>query len=87
MQISLKSDLEETDAEKFIKTLEEKEEINKIAEANMTSGALANGESEEAVQIIIAKDEKINELIHLSDRKTKKGVKLEEGKIAVTDKA
>ncbi len=86
MQISLKSDLEETDVENFIKTLEEKEEINKIAEANMTSGTLVNGENEEAVQIIIAKDEKINELIHLSDRKTKEEVQLEEGKIAITDK-
>ncbi len=86
MQISLKSDLQETEIENFIKTLEEKEEINKIAEANMTSGTLVNGENEEDVQIIIAKDEKINELIHLSDRKTKKEVKLEEGKIAITDK-
>lgn len=86
MQISLKSDLEETIIENFVKNLEEKEEINKIAEANMTSGTLANGESEEAVQIIIAKDEKINELIHLSDRKTKKEVQLEEGKIVITDK-
>ncbi len=86
MQISLKSDLEEIEVENFIKTLEEKEEINKIAEANMTSGTLVNGENEEDVQIIIAKDEKINELIHLSDRKTKKEVRLEEGKIAITDK-
>lgn len=86
MQISLKSDLEETDVENFIKTLEVKEEINKIAEANMTSGTLVNGENVEAVQIIIAKDEKINELIHLSDRKTKEEVQLEEGKIAITDK-
>ncbi len=86
MQISLKSDLEEIEVENFIKTLEEKEEINKIAEANMTSGTLVNGENEEDVQIIIAKDEKINELIHLADRKTKKEVRLEEGKIAITDK-
>ncbi len=86
MQISLKSDLEETGIENFVKTLEEKEEINKIAEANMTSGTLVNGENEEDVQIIIAKDEKINELIHLSDRKTKKELKLQEGKIAITDK-
>lgn len=86
MQISLKSDLQETEIENFVKTLEEKEEINKIAEANMTSGTLVNGENEEDVQIIIAKDEKINELIHLSDRKTKKEVQLEEGKIAITDK-
>lgn len=86
MQISLKSDLAEIEVENFIKTLEEKEEINKIAEANMTSGTLVNGKNEEDVQIIIAKDEKINELIHLSDRKTKKEVRLEEGKIAITDK-
>lgn len=86
MQISLKSDLEEIEVENFIKTLEEKQEINKIAEANMTSGTLVNGEYEEDVQIIIAKDEKINELIHLSDRKTKKEVQLEEEKIAITDK-
>lgn len=86
MQITLKSGLEETDVEDFINALEEKEEINKIAEANMTSGTLVNGENEEAVQIIIPKDEKINELIHLSDRKTKKEAQLEEGKIAITDK-
>lgn len=86
MQISLKSDLEETIIENFVKKLEEKEEINKIAEANMTSGTLVNGENEEDVQIIIAKDEKINELIYLSDRKTKKEVQLEEGKIVITDK-
>lgn len=86
MQISLKSDLEETEIDNFVKTLQEKEEINKIAEANMTSGTLVNERNEEDVQIIIAKDEKINELIHLSDRKTKKEVQLEEGKIAITDK-
>lgn len=86
MQISLKSDLEKIEIDNFINTLEQKEEINKIAEANMTSGTLVNGENEEAVQIIIPKDEKINELIHLSDRKTKKEAQLEEGKIAITDK-
>lgn len=86
MQVVLKSGIDEEDVQEFIAKLQAKEEINKIVETNMTSGTLVNGNKEEAVQIIIPKDETIEEVIHLADAKTKESITLEEGKIAITDK-
>lgn len=87
MQISLKNGLDETEIEEFINKLEGKEKITKIAQTYMTSGTLANYGKEEDVQIVVPKDEEIEELIHFSDSKTKNKVELQEGKIAITDKA
>lgn len=86
MQINLKSGIEEASIQEFISNLEQKEEINKVVETYMTSGTLINGENEEAVQIIVPKDERIEEVINFADSKTKEKVNLEEGKIAITDK-
>ena len=86
MQINLKSGIEKDAIEEFISSLEQKEEINKVIETYMTSGILINGENEEAVQIIVSKDEKIEEVINFADSKTKEKVSLQEGKIAITDK-
>lgn len=86
MQINLKSGIEKDAIEEFISSLEQKEEINKVIETYMTSGTLINGENEEAVQIIIPKDEKIEEVINFADSKTKEKVSLQEEKIAITDK-
>lgn len=86
MQINLKSEIEEETLKQFIGNLEQKEEINKIVKTYMTSGTLINKEYEENVQIIVPKDEKIEEVINFADNKTKEKVNLEEGKIAITDK-
>ena len=86
MQINLKSGIEKDATQEFISSLEQKEEINKVIETYMTSGTLINGENEEAVQIIVPKDEKIEEVINFADSKTKEKVSLQEGKIAITDK-
>lgn len=86
MQINLKSGIEKNAIQEFISNLEQKEEINRVIETYMTSGTLINGENEEAVQIIVPKDEKIEEVINFADSKTKEKVSLQEGKIAITDK-
>lgn len=86
MQINLKSGIEKDATQEFISSLEQKEEINKVIETYMTSGTLINGENEEAVQIIVPKDEKIEEVINFADSKTKEKVSLQQGKIAITDK-
>ncbi len=85
-QISLKSGIEKNELQEFINNLEQKKEINKVIETYMTSGTLINESKEEAVQIIVPKDEKIQEVVNLSDSKTKGKTTLKEGKIAITDK-
>lgn len=86
MQINLKSGIEKNAIQEFISSLEQKEEINKVIETYMTSGTLINGKNEEAVQIIVPKDERIEEVINFADSKTKEKASLQKGKIAITDK-
>ena len=86
MQINLKSGIEKNAIQEFISSLEQKEELNKVIETYMTSGTLINGTNEEAVQIIVPKDERIEEVINFADSKTKEKASLQKGKIAITDK-
>ena len=86
MQISLKNSAGNESVQEFIQELEKKEEVSKVVETYMTSGALVNGEKEEDIQIIVPKDEKIENVIQLIDTKKKEKIQLEEGKIAITDK-
>lgn len=86
MQISLKSGITNTELEELIKTLQEKQEIQTVVETQMTSGTLINQGNEQDVQIIIPKEENLQEVIHLADSKTKEEVNLQENKIAITEK-
>lgn len=86
MQISLKNSAENESVQEFIQELEKKEEVSKVVETYMTSGTLVNGEKEEDIQIIVPKDEKIENVIQLIDTNKKEKIQLEEGKIAITDK-
>lgn len=88
MQINLKNGLSEEQKNTYIKNLQEKEGIEKIAETYMNSTTAVNGENEEDVQIIIPNDEEnIKGLINILDVKTGEYVQLKENEIALTDKA
>jgi len=87
MQINLKNEIEEKELKEFISKLEKKQEIDKIVETHITSATLINGNNKQEVQIIVPKDEKIQEVINFADSKTKEKVTLQEGKVAITDKA
>ncbi len=86
MQISLKSDITNTELENLITTLQEKQGIKKVVQTQMTSGTLMNQNKEEDVQIIIPQEENLQEVIHLADSKTKETVNLQDNKIAITEK-
>ena len=86
MQLTLKSKIEENKLQDFINQLKEREEIDNIVETYMTSATLKNKDKEETVQVIVPKNEKIEEVIKIADAKTKEKIELQEGKIAITDK-
>ncbi len=86
MQISLKSGITNTELENLMKSLQEKQGIKKIVETQMTSGTLVNKGKEQDVQMIIPKEENLQEVIHLADSKTKETVNLQNNKIAITEK-
>ncbi len=86
MQISLKSGITNTELENLIATLQEKQGIEKVVETQMTSGTLVNKGNEQDVQIIIPKEENLQEVIHLADSETKETVSLQNNKIAITEK-
>ena len=88
MQIGLKNGLEDERKQKYIISLQEKTELEKVVETYMTSNIAKNQENEEDVQIIVPKEQKdLNEVINLTDVKTGEKVQLEENAICLTDKA
>lgn len=88
MQIGLKNGLEDEQKQKYIISLQEKTELEKVVETYMTSNIAKNQENEEDVQIIVPKEQKdLNEVINLTDVKTGEKVQLEENAICLTDKA
>ena len=87
MQIGLKNGLEDEQKQKYIISLQEKTELEKVVETYMTSNIAKNQENEEDVQIIVPKEPKdLDELINLTDVKTGEKVQLEENAICLTDK-
>ncbi len=87
MQIGLKNGLEDEQKQKYIISLQEKTELEKVVETYMTSNIAKNQENEEDVQIIVPKEPKdLNEVINLTDVKTGEKVQLEENAICLTDK-
>ena len=88
MQISLKSELSQEQKQDYIAKLQEKEEIQKIAQTYMTSSTAVNGENEEEVQIIVPNDENsLDEIINIVDIQTKEKIELKENEIVISDKA
>ena len=88
MQIGLKNGLEDEQKQKYIISLQEKTELEKVVETYMTSNIAKNQENEEDVQIIVPKEQKdLDEVINLTDVKTGEKVQLEENAICLTDKA
>ena len=88
MQIGLKNGLEDEQKQKYIISLQEKTELEKVVETYMTSNIAKNQENEEDLQIIVPKEQKdLNEVINLTDVKTGEKVQLEENAICLTDKA
>ena len=87
MQIGLKNGLEDEQKQKYIISLQEKTELEKVVETYMTSNIAKNKENEEDVQIIVPKEPKdLDEVINLTDVKTGEKVQLEENAICLTDK-
>ena len=87
MQIGLKNGLEDEQKQKYIISLQEKTELEKVVETYMTSNIAKNQENEEDVQIIVPKEQKdLDEVINLTDVKTGEKVQLEENAICLTDK-
>ena len=87
MQIGLKNGLEDEQKQKYIISLQEKTELEKVVETYMTSNVAKNQENEEDVQIIVPKEPKdLDEVINLTDVKTGEKVQLEENAICLTDK-
>ena len=87
MQIGLKNGLEDEQKQKYIISLQEKTELEKVVETYMTSNIAKNQENEEDVQIIAPKEPKdLDEVINLTDVKTGEKVQLEENAICLTDK-
>ena len=87
MQIGLKNGLEDEQKQKYIISLQEKTELEKVVETYMTSNIAKNQENEEDVQIIVPKEPKdLVEVINLTDVKTGEKVQLEENAICLTDK-
>ena len=87
MQISLKNGLEEEQKQKYITSLQEKTEFEKIVETYMTSNTAINQKKEEDVQIIVPKEENdLDGIINLADVKTNQKIELQENEICLTDK-
>ena len=87
MQIGLKNGLEDEQKQKYIISLQEKTELEKVVETYMTSNIAKSQENEEDVQIIVPKEPKdLDEVINLTDVKTGEKVQLEENAICLTDK-
>lgn len=86
MQVSLQSGLEESEKQRLVEDLLQKEQISNILEAEMIAGTLQKGEKQEDVQIIISGENTLKDMIALKDIKTKESIALQENKIAITDK-
>lgn len=87
MQINLKDSLEDSEREEFISTLEQKEEIDKVVQTNMSSVSLNNNEASEDAQLIVPSDEKtIDNAINIIDIQKSEKVELKENEICLTDK-
>ena len=87
MQISLKDSLEEIQKQKYIVSLEQKEEIQELAKVYMTSCTAINGENSEDIQLIVPEEEKeLEGIINIRDIKKKEKVDLKENEICITDK-
>ena len=87
MQISLKSGLEEEQKQKYMASLQQKTEIEKIVETYITSNTATNQGKEENVQIIVPKEQTdLEGIINLADVKTGEKIELKENEICLTDK-
>lgn len=87
MQISLKDSLEETQKQKYIVSLEQKEEIQKLAKVYMTSCTATNGKNSEDIQLIVPEEENdLDGIINIKDIKKKEKISLQEDQICITDK-
>ena len=87
MQIGLKNGLNEEQKQEYITNLQEKTEIQKVLEANVTYNTVINQENEEDVQLIVPKEQNdLDGVINLTDVKTKQKVELQENEICITDK-
>ncbi|MGN1296933.1 MAG: FtsX-like permease family protein [Clostridia bacterium] len=88
MQIGLKNGLEEEQKQKYITSLQEKTEMEKVVETYVTSNTAINQENKEDVQIIVPKEENdLDGIINLADVKTNQRIELQENEICLTDKA
>lgn len=88
IQVNLKEGLEESQVEKYVEELKQKEEITKIAKVYMTSTTLENEEIEEDAQIIVPKDNTtLEDIISIIDLKTQNKINLNEDEIVITDKS
>lgn len=87
MEISLKNELQEEAKQEYIRSLQNRGEIEKIVETYVTSSTVSNKEKEEEVQMIVPKEEKeLDGLINLTDIRTNQKVELQENEITITDK-
>ena len=87
MQISIKSDISKEDKEKLVSYLENKKEFLKICKSYMTSGIISNGELSEDLQILVPDSlDSFDGIINVNDVKTKESLKLDYGKVYVSDK-
>lgn len=88
MQISLKDSIENNTKEEFIKSLKEKNEIERVGKFYMTSAKVLNGDLSEDVQIMVPETEAdLEQIINIKDIKNNEIVKLQDNEICLTDKA
>ncbi len=88
MQITLKDTLTEEQEKEFIEYLNQKEEVEKLANLYMTSGTVINQDLSEDVQIVVAEDlNNLEGLINIYDIETEEKASLAENEIGLTDKA
>ena len=78
LQISLKDNAN-------IEQIKSNEKFEKVVETYMTSATGINGENEEDIQIVVAKDS-FEDLINLNDLETNKKLDIEDNTIYLTDK-
>lgn len=87
MQVTLKDSISNEEKEEFIKRINSKEKIQKIAETYMTSGIAKNDELDEEISIIVPKEENtLENIININDKNTKEHVNLVENQVCLSDK-
>ncbi len=87
MQITLKDSIEQEQKDEFVKYLEQKEEIEKIAKVYMTAGTAKINEHSEDIHIVVPENmENLKGLINIYDVATKEKAKINEYEIGLSDK-